>query len=463
MKNFRMTFLFGLQVLLFSVGIARGGNSKIIWDMAKDGRFDRTHKGYVVDNGCVVVDLQDEKSLCPIGFRRLIRSQDSVRKIVLRYQLAQTGRYWLHIIWNPGTSGKEQFEVLFNGTLIGTSQLINGSKTPNQETVERFSLEHKRGANEIQLRYLSGDGLRFGTILLSTEEKLPYRIKPSSKFPTITDLASYEKEIDEPGVFIDSDHVGIYAPKRKEKEAKIVHGYLVKAYNELYRIVGIHTKDKIIVYSLPKDRPYGHRLGRTTECKIWYTYQNLEFESQPEWKRYGVPHVSGYIEEMAHNFVSASLAVFGNEMTGWSISKIVSEKVAGNPIYNASLVRARQIQARTFARYKKLNNTFPKDIPVNLCDRIHAHLLFLCEKQYGPRFWTDFFREIRKAKGELLSTNRYKTSDERRNARYRITIECFERLMEGKFTKMLKNHGISLTTDVVSLHYKHPEWNRKFE
>jgi hypothetical protein len=166
---------------------------------------------------------------------------------------------------------------------------------------------------------------------------------------------------------------------------------------------------------------------------------------------------------MAHNFVGASLTQFGWEMTGWSISKIVSEKVAGNPIHRKSIASARKIQAETFARYKKLNNTFPKDLPSNKCDRIHAHLLCLCQRQYGRNFWPDFFKEIRKVRGQLLDVSRSGPGIERRNARYRITIDCFDRLMKGRFKSMLKEHEISLTTDIKSLRPNRPDWNRKLQ
>jgi len=458
MRNLRLTLHLSIQIFLFSVLTATGANSITVWDMAEGGRFDKTHKRYSVDNGRVVVELDDEKSMCPVGLRGPVRARDSLKEIVLRYRVAQAGRYWLHIIWNPGGSGKEQFAVLFNGTPVGTSQLIDGSENPNHETAEHFALEHKSGQSEIQLRHLSGDGLRFSRIVLSTGEKIPARVKPTLKFPT---LASYAKEIGEPAVVFDDDYVRFYAPKRKEKEAKIIHGYLVRAYDELYRIVGIHTKYKIVVYPLPKSNPLC--FGGTSECTIWHTDENLNLQSLEEWKRYRVPHVSGYIEEMAHNFVSASLAQFGWEMTGWSISKIVSEKVAGNPIHRRSLASARKIQAETFVRYKELKNTFPKDIPSNKCDRIHAYLLYQCEKQYGPKFWPDFFKEIRKVRGQLLAVSRSGPGDERRNARYRITIECFDRLMKGQFKNTLKKHGISLTTDVKSLRPNRPDWNRKLE
>jgi hypothetical protein len=458
MRPLRLTSYIGIQVLLLLAVIATTVNATTVWDAGEGGRFDKTHKRYSIDNGRVVVELGDEKSPCPTGLGHLASSREAVKEIIFRYEVPQGGRYWLHIIWNPGGSGKEQFEVLFNETPAGKSQLINGKERPNHETVEHFPLDHKSGQSEIQLRRLSGDGLRFGRIVLSSGKEMPAQVKPTLKFPTI---ASYAKEISEPAVVFDDDYVRFYAPKRKEKEAKIVHRYLVRAYDELYRIVGVHTKYKIVVYPLPKSNPLC--FGGTSECTIWHTDENLDFQSQEEWKRYRVPHVSGYIEEMAHNFVSASLAQFGWEMTGWSISKIVSEKVAGNPIHRRSLASARKIQAETFARYKRLNNTFPKDIPANKCDRIHAHLLFECEKQYGRNFWPDFFKEIRKARGELLAVSRSGPGDERRNARYRITIECFDRLMRGQFKKMLKNHGISLTTDVKSLRPKRPDWNRKLE
>jgi hypothetical protein len=432
------------------------GSSKSVWDAA--WRFDSTRKGYSVEKGRVVVDLGDEKSLCPGGLLGSTREQTSIKEIVFRYHVSSGGRSWLHIIWNPGGSGKERFEVLFNGKSVGKSQLVNGSKTPNQEVTELFPVEHESGQSEIMLRRLSGNGLIFDTVLLSTGKKMPARLKPTLKFPT---LASYAKEIGEPAVVFDDAHVRFYAPKRKEKEAKIIHGYLVRAYDELYRIVGVHTKYKIVVYPLPKSNPLC--FGGTGGCTIWHPDTNLDFESLPEWKLYHVPHVSGYIEEMAHNFVSASLTQFGWEMTGWSISKIVSEKVAGNPFHRKTIAGARKMQAETFLRYKKLNNTFPKDIPSNKCDRIHAHLLYQCKMQYGPDFWPDFFREIRKVRPQLLAASSSGPGDERRNARYRITIDCFDRIMKGRFKKMLKKYGISLTKDIKSLHPNEPGWNRKLQ
>src|ERR1051325_8758337 len=69
-------------------------------------------------------------------------------------------------------------------------------------------------------------------------------LKPSLKF---SDLASYEKEIAEPGVLLQSEHLWLFAPKSRSREANAIFKILVKAYDELYRIVGVHTKYKLIV------------------------------------------------------------------------------------------------------------------------------------------------------------------------------------------------------------------------
>jgi hypothetical protein len=281
-------------------------------------------------------------------------------------------------------------------------------------------------------------------------------LKPSLKFKTVDE---FEKAIGEPAMFLDNANVCMFAPKRREKEAKIVFDYLIKAYDAMYQIVGQHTNYKIAVYAFPKGNPLGW--GGTSECSIEYDDSNLDLAGQKEWTRYKVPHVSGYIEEMAHNFVIATKAQFGWEMIGWSLGTEVSMKVAGNPILNASYKATREEQRKTFDRYRKNGCVFPGDLPANLCDRIHAWILRQAETKYGLRFWPDFFREIRKDNQSLSDAVKLKGDDNIRNARYRITIACFDRLPGLDFQKMLKDSGISLTTDVKSLHPEAPAWNRR--
>jgi hypothetical protein len=278
-------------------------------------------------------------------------------------------------------------------------------------------------------------------------------LKPNLKWPT---AETYSAEIKEPGVLLQSDHLWLFAPKSREKEAGIIFKHLVKAYEELYRIAGVHTKYKLIVYHLPKG------FGGTSECVIEYDYTNLDFEKSDEWKRHKMPHVSGYIEEMAHNFVSTTKAQFGWEMVGWSIGVKVTQKVAPNPIFSKQLQETRQKQAETFAQYQKLGNTFPPDIEPNLCDRIHACLLWRAEQEYGATFWPDFFKEVRARKQELDNAVHLPGDDNIRNERYRITVECFDQLKGLRFKRALERNGISTTVDVKSLHPTEPGWNRKF-
>jgi hypothetical protein len=149
--------------------------------------------------------------------------------------------------------------------------------------------------------------------------------------------------------------------------------YLVRAYDELHKIVGVHTKHKMLVYAYPKGTP-GVR-GGTGGCVINYTDENLDLASQSEWRDYRVPHVSGYIEEMAHDFVHASGAEFGWEMIGWTISAKVSQQVAPNPIHQRGVAETQQNQDQTNQRYMAAHQTFPADLRGDQADRIHAYLL----------------------------------------------------------------------------------------
>jgi hypothetical protein len=295
--------------------------------------------------------------------------------------------------------------------------------------------------------------LTFASLLAQTSGPADEQpLKPDLKWPT---LEMYSAEIGEPGVLLQGDHLWLFAPKSREKEAGIIFKYLTRAYEELYRTVGVHTKYKLIVYHLPRG------FGGTSECVIEYDYTNLDFDKSEEWRKHKVPHVSGYIEEMAHNFVSTTKAQFGWEMVGWSIGVKVTQKVAPNPIFNKQVQETRQKQAQTFARYNALGHVFPPDIEANLCDRIHAHLLYQCEQRYGANFWPDFFREVRAQRQALDDAVNLPGGDNIRNERYRITVECFDRLKGSQFKKMLERYGISTTIDAKSLATK-LDWNRKF-
>lgn len=281
-------------------------------------------------------------------------------------------------------------------------------------------------------------------------------LSPSLKY---TDLPTFEAAIAQPGCLMTSEHVWLFAPKSREEAAGIVFPYLVQAYGALRDIVGVDTEYIIVVYNFPKGNQ--EAFGGTGNCVIYYDETNLDLGSHPEWTQYHVPHVSGYIEEMAHNFVAATKAQFGWEMLGWSIGVQATHQVASNPIFVQDWTATYQNQADTYQRYVAAGYVLPADVPPNLVDRIHAYILAECERQYGPSFWKDCFAEIRKEASALRDAIQLGDGDPVRNERYRITIGCIDRLPGLDFKQMLQNSGISLTTDVKSLHPTEPGWNRR--
>jgi hypothetical protein len=281
-------------------------------------------------------------------------------------------------------------------------------------------------------------------------------VNPNLKYPT---LKSYEETIKSAGLMLDSNNVRLYAPKERAEEAKIIFRYLVKAYDELYKIVGTHTEYKMIVYHFPKNHPDAQ--GDTSNCTIWYSYENLELEKQEEWQKYKVPHVWGYIEEMAHNFVSATHATFGWEMIGWTIGANVTKKVAGSPVLAGNISATRDGQRKTLMRYRKDGFKFPQDLPGNQCDRIHAYILYECELKYGADFWPDFFKEIYKQREALKEALKLGDGDTIRNRRYQITLDCFDRLPGIDFKERLRKLQISTDVDVESLHPTETGWDRR--
>jgi hypothetical protein len=277
------------------------------------------------------------------------------------------------------------------------------------------------------------------------------RLKPDLKYP---DLEAFEAAIGQPGLLLKSDHLYLFAPKSREEGANVVFRYLVEAYDELYRIVGVNTKYIMAFYNFPMGHPDAR--GSTSECSVWYGDDNLILDRQEEWTKHRVPHVAGLIEEMAHNFVAATHAQFGWEMMGWTIGTEVTMKVAGNPILQAQIDGTRQGQADAYDRYKAAGCVFPSDLPPNQVDRIHAFILWECEQQYGPSFWPDVFAELRKEYPRLSTASG-------RDMRYQITIECFGRLPGLNFSGRLRQAQISLVTDVKSLNPTEPGWNRKLQ
>ena len=458
MKNCKTCLMLSVLLNLLAVNCLFA-ESDYVWNINDCGFFDSTNKAYAIKDGQVTVDLTEVAVLCPTGLGHLASDRDPVKEIRILFENPTDRECWLHIGWNPGGSGKEQFEVFCNSAKVDKSRLCDANQKPNQSIAENFKVKLNKGNNKITIRHLSGDGLRFRYLFLSTSDKEPLMplLNPELKFPT---LKTYEAECKEPGIMLDDIRIRLFAPKRKTKEAKIVFRYVVEAYDQLYRLVGMRPEYKLVIYHFPENNEYGW--GGTSNCTIWYSYKNLELESQKEWTQYRVPHLSGYIEEMAHNFDGTAGAQFGWEMVGWNLGVKVTRKVAGNPILSQQIKQTRLEQRETFQRYVKAGCLFPQDLPGNLSDRIHAHILWMCEKRYGPNFWRDFFNEIEKEQENLKAAAFLSDPDKIRNRKYQITVGCFDRLPKVGFKKLLKKYQLSLTTAIKSLRPTQPDWDRKF-
>ena len=406
-----------------------------------------------------------------------------VKSIEVQYKAEREGTAWLHMVWDPGGSGVEQFRVVSNGVEAGISQQRDGSKAPGQTLHESFQIASHRGQNSLRLDYISGDGLHFHEMAPARTQDWPLsapaqakpdvspqtksseppapsgmpKLNPSLKFPTVE---AYGQTIGERGILLESDYVWIFAPARLEQQARTIFPYLVRAYAVMMRTVGQPTEYKIVVYHFPEGHP--DAFGGTSNCTLWYGYKNLDLQSQEEWIQYGVPHVSGYIEEMGHNFVASTHAQFGWESMGWSLGVRATSEVSPNPEFARQLQETRTSQLKTLERYRAAGNVFPADIAPNLVDRIHAYLLYDCEQRYGQNFWPDAFREIRNERNILVDAGNL-PEDQIRDARYRITVGCFDRLPGLHFKEVLRSNGISLTTDVKSLNPAKPGWNRRLE
>jgi hypothetical protein len=296
------------------------------------------------------------------------------------------------------------------------------------------------------------EGVAFADLDVSLE------LKPSLKYKN---LRSFEDAIGKPGCLLKSEKIWFFAPKEYESSSKVILPYLTAAYEELFEITGTDTEYIIVVYNFPE----GHKdaFGGTSNCVLWYDDSNLRLENFEEWTKYKVPHVSGYIEEMAHNFVHARKVQFGWEMVGWSISIQASKKVAANPAFLRQLKNTRKTQLITFKKYLKNKLTFPSDVPANKVDRIHAFILGQCEKKYGNNFWRDFFANVEKRSKSLKEAVKLKGGKAIRNRRYQISIECFEELKGIDFKRKLSKYGISLTASIKSLEPESKKWNRKLK
>mgnify|MGYP003693864821 CR=1 FL=1 len=98
---------------------------------------------------------------------------------------------------------------------------------------------------------------------------------------------------------------------------------LIAAYDELYAIVGVHTKYKD--HRLPPSARI-QRDQREIACR--YDYSTSTSSKSERWKKHRCAHVSGYIEEMANCRHDARPVRL--EMIGWSLGVKATKRIARN-------------------------------------------------------------------------------------------------------------------------------------
>ena len=91
-----------------------------LWDVGEKGLFERNGQGRVLENGRAVVDLDGTIPSCPTVL-------GTPKEIVLRYCVPKSELYFFQVVWHPGDSGQEQFEIRFDGKTVATSLQVDAA------------------------------------------------------------------------------------------------------------------------------------------------------------------------------------------------------------------------------------------------------------------------------------------------------------------------------------------------
>lgn len=194
----------------------------------------------------------------------------------------------------------------------------------------------------------------------------------------VQSLVAYESRIGEQGLLIEDPDLQMWVPERYEEHSRVIFAYLQDGYQVLRDMFGAHDMPvKFSVEHYPPGSPYAWG-GTDARGTIRYGYANLE-DDTPEWNLYGVPHVSGYYEEMAHCFVydlglRGEVSVGYYEALGMMMGGEAALRAAWNPHIQQSRDDGRQTFAASTSYYLEYNTCEP-NIPENIClTRILAHI-----------------------------------------------------------------------------------------
>jgi len=252
---------------------------------------------------------------------------------------------------------------------------------------------------------------------------------------SISSLEAYQREINGAGILIESEHISYFAPKLGEPYARLVVPILERAYKELkVWHAGAEPSFRISVEHYPNGHPRNR--GGTSDCVILYGFKNIGWMDDNARK---IPHVSGYIEEMAHNFDGAC-GVMGwlYEAFGNYTANAITLKVAPYPEIEKYLQSGRyglQRDAETFDYYMTHGFKLPPDVPQNLFDRIYRHVFRMLEPSAGHMLLPRFYQEIKKSGVP-------KTKSEAERAY--VVAEVFSKITGTNVKELFRQCGIAM-------------------
>jgi len=461
------------QPILFDIGGNDQFDDSLLYDIEREIDEKGRLKAKYVD-----VDLDLPEVRCPLGLGRWEQDRQPFHEIRFHFLAGVPGPYWLHVTWNGTRSlyqGLNQFEVISNGQSVGKSAVVDSGNAPDRWLEEKFEVQVVEGSNQLSLRLASAtsQGMMFKTLALCTYEDtspLPRPVCPTMGKLYVQTLDDYERVIKEPGVMLDTKLVRMFAPRQKLDHAKIVLGYIIRIYNEYYRLIGAHTRYKPVIFCFPEKSPYLYGGMDQATCTILYSFGLVDLDNSKlhrDWKDHGVPHIGGVAEEMGHMFMSPLCVEFGIEAEGALNSRHVLKEVLRDTPLHAGLVekekQAIQVLEKTVEDYRAAGYMYPKDYPAQGIDRLYAYILRTCEAKYGPDFWPHFWREVRKDREQFAATSAIQEKYEMLDARHRLAVECFDRLPGVEFKKMLSELQVSATTSGYSLiRGKFLDWDRRY-
>lgn len=183
----------------------------------------------------------------------------------------------------------------------------------------------------------------------------------------------YEERIGESGLLLEGPNLQMWVPQRYSEHGQVVFEYLQKGYPIISELLGGYKLPyKLSVEHYPRESEYwsGGTRGIGT---IEYDYTNLEGNS-PEWTKYEVPHVVGYYEEMAHNFIWQIGAPGFYETLGMMTGVETALRAAWNPHVQAHADWVYQVCADTHSYYREHNVGQPDLTPNIWLTRVLVHI-----------------------------------------------------------------------------------------